>query len=396
MNMTWVDVVLNGEAQGCYMLSQHIKVDKNSVDIFDWEGEAEDVADALFAEVKDADALEETDKKLLEETMKQNLAWITDGIVTFKNKTYNLADYGMKKEYDISKGYLFESTYKSDGITQFDTANDVHFEMASPEYLYTNNEMMTFVTNLWNNFEAEYRRFPPIEGKNFSKYADMNSMVGIWLVNEIMGQGDATNSRFSYIGEDGKIHFGPAWDFDHGSGCWIFPGIKELFYIFKYEWASWYYRMWYPDPVLCQMTYDAYWNVARPFIMECVSEDGEINSKYALFAEAGTTNDTLWGDYPSKQNPSAISCTTAEDVEVLRTFLISHINWLDKQFSSVKTLVEALNKVCPYYCDPKIIDGIQEMVLDKTDGKVGKFIQNKHLYIKKDGETYSIDGKRVR
>ena len=218
-------------------------------------------------------------------------------------------------------------------------------------------------------------------------------MVGIWLVNEVMGQCDGTNSRFSYIDEEGKIHFGPAWDFDHGSACWISPGIKEHFYVFKNEWASWYYRKWYPDPILCQMTYDAYWNIARPFIMECVSENGEINTKYALFAEAGTTNDKLWGGYPSKQNPSAISCTTAEDVEVLRTFLISHINWLDEQFQSVETLITAMNKVCPYPCDPNAV-GITDIAEQDSQPGTRKVIRDGHLYIIRDGETYSIDGKK--
>lgn len=405
MKMTWVDVVINGEAKGCYMLSQHIRVEKNSVDIFDWEGEAEDIADALFDSIKTESNLSETDREQLGKTMKQDLAWITTGMVTFIGKTHNLADYALKKEYDISKGYLFECTYKTDGYTQFTTPKDVHFEVTSPEYLSTNREMLSFATGFWSDFEAEYSHVPtPDNVKNFSKYADMKSMVGIWLVNEIMGQCDGTNSRFSYIGEDRKLHFGPAWDFDHASSCWVSPGTKEFFYSFGYEWACWYYRKWYPDPVLCQMTYDAYWNIARPFIMECVSENGEINAKYTLFAEAGRTNDILWGSYPSTQNPSAVQCTTAEDVEVLRNFLLDHIKWLDKQFSSVKTLVGAMNRQCTYPCNPDIVDGIQAPpaseqgegpALSKETG-AQKVIKNRHLYIIKDNETYAVDGKRIK
>ena len=396
MNMTWVDVVINGEVQGCYILSQHIRVDKNSVDIFDWEGEAEDVADALFDAIKEENALEDADKKQLEDVMEQNLSWVTDGQVSFKGKTYNFIDYRLKKEYDISKGYLFEASDKTNGQTRFVTPNQVNIEVGAPEYLKTNSEMMNFVTTFWKDFEAEYCRVPTVEGKNFGKYTDMKSMVGIWLVNEIMGQGDPVNSRFSFIANDGKLHFGPAWDFDHGSGSWSTGRNVNAFYTLIHDLEFTYYKKWFPDPFLCQMAYDVYWNVARPFIMDCVSEGGEIDAKYALIAEAAQTNDILWGDYPSMLNPSAKPRTSAEDVEILRTFLRGHINWLDEQFQSVKTLVEAMNKVCIYPCDPNIIDSIQHMASHKTYRRARKVIKDKHLYILKGDETYFIDGKRVK
>ena len=142
--------------------------------------------------------------------------------------------------------------------------------------------------------------------------------------------------------------------------------------------------------------YDAYWDVARPFIMEYVEDGGGIDAKYALFAEAGRTNDLLWGSYPSRLNQSAEPRTTEEDIEVLRTFLRGHINWLDKRFQSVVTLVEAMNTYCPYPCDPEIIEvGIQETTSDNQTG-VRKVIRDGHLYILRDGETYSLDGKKIK
>ena len=403
MDMTWVDVVLNGEVKGCYMLSQHVRVDKNSVDIFDWEGEAEDIADSLFNIVKDADALGEEDKKLLETTMEQNLAWVTDGKVVFKGKTYNLSDYGLKKDYDITKGYMFEASQKIYGPTHFLTPQNVNFEVSAPEYLSTNNAMLSYVTNLWKDFEAEYCQVPTVVGKNFPKYADMQSMVGTWLVNEIMGQCDLINSRYSYIPDDGKIHFGPVWDFDHA--CASISGTRKM--NFLYTFADWttpanlleqiYYNKWFPDPYLCQMAYDTYWNVARPFIMDCVSEGGEIDVRYAHIAEAAQTNDALWGSYTYIQNPTAEQPrTSAEDLEFLRAFLSRHTNWLAEQFHSVKAMIEVMNAECVYPCDPNLLDDIHEMTSDEKDGQARKVLHGNHLYIIKGNETYSLDGKRIR
>ena len=396
MDMTWVDVVINGEVKGCYMLSQHIRADKNSVDIFDWEGEAEDVADALFYDIKDAEALEEEEKTQLETAMKQNLAWITDGQVPFKNKTYNLADYGLKKEYDISNGYLFEATQKSGLVSTFTTPDNIRFELTAPEYLKTNTEMMTYVTDLWKDFEAGYCQAPTEEGKPFGKYADMESMVGVWLTDEIMGQDDYANSHYSYITEDKKIHFGPVWDFDHGGGSWSVTQNTTIFYTLYGTMKYKYYKKWFPDPELCLMAFDAYWNVARPFIMDYISEGGEMDTKYAHFADAGITNDIIWGGYPNNIKPSAEPLTTAEDVEILKAFLLNHIKWLDTKFQSVKTLVESMNKYCTYPCSPDLIDGIASPHPSPERKGFNKIIKDKHLYIIRDGETYSIDGKRIK
>ena len=406
MDMTWVDVVLNGEVKGCYMLSQHLRVEKNSVDIFDWEGEAEDIADALFDAVKDADALEEEDKKLLETKMEQNLAWVTNGKVAFKGKTYNLSDYGLKKDYDITKGYLFEASQKKSGPTHFLTPQGVNLEVSAPEYLSTNSEMFSFVTNLWKDFEAEYCQLPPREGKDFAKYADMESMVGIWLVNEIMGQNDLLNSRFSYIANDGKIHYGPAWDYDHGSASLSATSRVNIFFTFRDKFTDdelrryTYYPKWFPDPFLCQMLYDAYWDKARPFMMDVISEGGMIDSKYGLFAEAGDTNDLIYDTYPYPQNPNVAPRSTAEDVEMLRTFLLGHINWLDEKFQTIRTLVEAMNLECAYPCDPdELMTDIEIPASDassKAHSSARKVIHNGHLYIIKDGKTYTPDGKRLK
>lgn len=392
MEMTWVDVVLNGEVKGCYMLSQHIRADKNSVDIFDWEKEAEAIASPLFSSIRDEEELGDEDLESLEETMKQNLSWVTDGIVPFKGKAYNLSDYDLKKEYDTTKGYLFEATGKKDGNTQFATPQKVHFEVSTPEYLSTNSEMFSYVKEFWEDFEAEYCQVAD-PCKNFSKYADMKSMVGIWLVNEIMGQGDPTNSRYSYIPDDGKLHFGPAWDFDHGGSSWSADQGYATFFTLVHKLDFTYYRKWFPDPVLCTMAYDAYWDVARPFIIDYISEGGEMDDMYAVFAEAGKTNDTLWGSYPCIISPSAAPRTTAEDVEALRKFLLNHIKWLDKRFLSPEKLIEAMNAYCPYPCDPNTV-GINE-TKPNTQTSVQKVLRDKHIYIIRNGETYSIDGKRM-
>lgn len=385
MNMTWVDVVLNGEVKGCYMLSQHVRVEGSSVDIFDWEEEAEDVADGLFNAIAGEgnwNDMTADDMKELEETMVRGMSWVTDGNVAYRGKTYSLADYDLKADYDIGRGYLFEATENHGSKTQFTTQGGVHFKIDTPEYLFSNTEMMNYVTGFWNDFEHEYSRRPPVDGKNFSAFADMESMVGIWLVNEVMGQGDPTNSRFSYLDNNGILHFGPAWDFDHSSACWTTSSSMTAFCTFSHDRDYIYFRKWFPDPVLCQMAFDAWWDTLRPFLTEYLEDGGDLNARHALSADAGRTNDILWGDYPSQLHPSAKPRTAEEDYDRFREFLLGHVNWLDRQFQSVETLIDAMNARCVYPYEEAY--------------EARKVIQDKKLYIIQGGKWYTIDGKRAK
>ncbi|MBQ8454941.1 MAG: CotH kinase family protein [Bacteroidaceae bacterium] len=384
MKMTWVDVVLNGEVKGCYMLSQHLRVDKHCVDIFSWKDEAEGIASPLFSAIlEEGGATDDDNVEQLEDAMRQNLSWVTDGLVSFKGRTYDLADYGLKEDYDLCQGYLFEAEnpYQSNsfGIT---TPGGIFLKINTPESVSTNPAMLAAAADIWNRFEAVCLKEPSIKGKDYGQIADMESMVGIWLVNEIMGQGDPDNSRFSYIAPDGKLHFGPAWDFDHSSACWSVGGGTTTFHTLKNRKPHSYYQYWFPDPVLCQLAYDIYWEVARPFLSDLFSEGGELEAIYANIQEALLTNDNLWGEYPCLLNPSASPRTASQDYEALRTFILEHLSWLDSQFQTVETFIDATNDICPYHY----------IEIEKAS----KIIKDSHLYIVRGSRWFNMDGRRTR
>ena len=101
MSTVFVDVVLNGDFVGNYQLCENIRVDDTRVDIFDWEGFAEDSA-AVIAE---AEGLDSGD---LETYMAENMGWITSGTVTFNGVNYTVANYPDIEIPSITGGYLIE------------------------------------------------------------------------------------------------------------------------------------------------------------------------------------------------------------------------------------------------------------------------------------------------
>ena len=84
MSSQWVDVVLNGEVVGNFLLCEHVRIGNTRVDITDWDDIAEDVAKAIYKANKKSMSKAERDE--LAELMEANMDWVTDGLVTYKSK----------------------------------------------------------------------------------------------------------------------------------------------------------------------------------------------------------------------------------------------------------------------------------------------------------------------
>ena len=84
-----VELVLNGEHLGSYLLIEHVRADSKRVDIFDWEGVAGDAAEAIAAK----HGFDGDTEDALAAYMEENMGWMTTKAVTSNGKTYKLNDY---------------------------------------------------------------------------------------------------------------------------------------------------------------------------------------------------------------------------------------------------------------------------------------------------------------
>ena len=312
MDSTWVECVLNGELQGLYQFTEHIRVDPSRVNIYDWEDDA-----------KKRNSTEE------------NFAGL-DAMIEAGEKV------------DISGGYLFEFSQEYDDISKFTTESG-KLEMLTmfnrPEYAYTSTNMMNWCRNymqdFWDAVTSADRK--NAKGKYYTEYADMDSMVAYTLVCELFANNDATKkSRYAYIDRGGKLFFGPVWDFDWGCASirvgrnpeyWACSkeneGDNSMKYSFQKEWAS--------DVNFCRRLYTRYWEVRSRY--EDVFKDGGLIDQYTpLLTEASAVDDNLWWDRRSANEKR----TSAEDRAILKSFLAARALWLDAQFASVETLMTSL------------------------------------------------------
>ena len=360
MENVWTSVILNGEYAGMYLLCEQVRIDETRVDIFDWEEEAENVASAIVkVEKKKGNAL---DKDALEDTLKEDLAWVTEGSVTFEGVTYQIGDY-YEASADITGGYLFELSEEYDELTKFKTENGLKVMLKSPEYLYTNEEMMDYVRQLWQDFEMAYRSedgyVDTAEGrKHYTEIADFDSMVAFWLVQEIMGNDDAVRkSRFAYIDQSGKLTFGPVWDFDWGCAT-----IKVT-----YNPTGWkvsrivntnaqdegggfcFYQQFLDDPLFVVRATEMYWKL-RPYLEILIQADGVLDTESEYLFEACQADGVRWDRSRQFKNPAARGFE--EDTRVFKQYMRDRVAWLDSVFVSNETIINSTRtsySTYPYY-----------------------------------------------
>lgn len=329
MSMLPVDVVINGTYCGMYNLSEQIRVGDTRVDIYDWEGEAEEVAKAIYN--ANQDSLTEDDRDRIEELMCCDLNWISSGHIVYNNEDYVISEY-YKVSDNITGGYLFEMSEEYDELSEFETANAIKVMLNTPQYLYTNELMMNYVKNYWNRYEEALRS--PIgynsENKHYSEYADINSMVTYWLTMEIMGNNDAFyKSRYAYLNQDGKLQFGPAWDFDWGCGSYT-VGTEATGWKLS---TGTLWKDFIDDPYFQVKAAEEYWRI-RPYLSELVSEGGVIDASMEYLKEAGKATDVR---YPKKKYSKYERRTFSTDAEVFKEYLTNRFKWLDETFRTLSS-----------------------------------------------------------
>ncbi len=322
---TWVTLYLNGEYRGIYQFCEAIQVSSDRVDITDWDEIAEDIATAIaIRENLTLDELETLEKK-----MKDNLTWVTSG----KIENYKISDYYGKK-LDITSGYLIE--YDS-----FDNSHDarpplfsgkytpagVELKIDTPAATHTNPEMLAYVRNLILDFEEAVMSddFCTSDGRHYSELCDMDALVDFWILQTVVKNGEfGIRSMFFYI-EDGKIHWGPVWDFDCGAGNRLTVSTSAG------EWngvdnnRNHWYRALYNDPEFTALLQERYAEL-RPLFYDMV--DGISIYREYIGAEARRDFEK-YGKRPFN-NPQILSSDFDREFDFYLKWQKDRLTWLDQ------------------------------------------------------------------
>ncbi len=224
---TWVNLYYNGEYRGIYSLVESIRIEEGRIDTFNWEEYAEDVANIFCVKNQVPSYV----KDQLEDAMTDDLSWLTTQKLTFTYvvpDTYevntvqiDLSNCFDPSELDFTSGYLIEYDGRLDTEgTAWRTTRNIPVMLDNPSALSTNESMFFYVQTLIQDFEdALYSpTFYNSKGYHYSEYLDVDSLVSFWTVWNLFNNIEFGYLSLYYYIDDGKIVFGPCWDFDNASG----------------------------------------------------------------------------------------------------------------------------------------------------------------------------------
>jgi len=221
----FVNLYIDGEYRGMYMLCEKVQIDGNRIDIEDLEKATEkanpdiDLEDSRIVTVKSG--------KLINETILTKYTYCE----------------GVKSPADITGGYLVELDFRGEQEPcHFTTESGLIYAVKSPEY--ASKEEMEYISGLFADMEEAifsetgYNR----KGIHYSEYIDMESFAGVYTVQELMKNWDAyLGSMFFFKdadqdGKTSKIYNGPLWDLDNTLGNIKFD--KYFFDDTSFLWAQ--------------------------------------------------------------------------------------------------------------------------------------------------------------
>lgn len=277
----WVNLYYDGEYRGVYLLSEKNSVGATSVAITDMEQAYEQLNEGYGTDMTTA---------LAENSYGQQYQYTKD----------------LKEPENITGGYLIELNHEMwDEVSGFKTRQDVAFNVKSPEWC--GDSAMKYISEYYQAFEdavyatddtGAYTGYNTGTGKYFYDYVDMDSLVKVFLLQELSLNCDGfISSVYFYKDADGKMFAGPIWDQDmtFGTGWNKANGAEIVDYHYLAEALI---RI----PAFESAVKEYYTNTFASEVRDLLGSNGTIARQYALLKDNAAMNYTIW-DYIRIGNP---------------------------------------------------------------------------------------------
>ncbi len=194
---TPVDVYINNDYMGSYLLTTRIGIDGSNVDIEDLEGETED------ANEDDLD------------TYARGGSYGTyAGLLEGTKKWFEIPN----DPEDITGGYIIEmelANRYADEVSGFVTTRSQPFTMKSPEY--ASEAQMEYISSYYQQVEDAI--YSGVSMEELGKHLNVQSLAQMYLINEWASNMDGSlTSTYFYKPANDVLYAGPVWDFDIAFG----------------------------------------------------------------------------------------------------------------------------------------------------------------------------------
>lgn len=351
LDSVYVDLYTNGSYRGTYQIYEKIQIQKNRINITD---------------------LEEATEKLNDKDLKKYPQKVVGASSTedYVENSYKYFDIPNDPD-DITGGYILQfqqwNRYGGKAKSGFVTSRGQAIAVDDPEYASKAQVeyIRAFVQDLEDAIYSDTGYND--KGRHYSEYIDVDSLVKAYLIEEISENIDATYSSFYFwkdsdITGDGKIHFGPAWDYDL-SYCNFYQtrvnskgqrgyssNPKNLFVtcfpIHGYDdggltsssgskrptvGMSWLAKL-YEDENFVKRVAEIYFEKFEPYLTNLVNNDDPYINKLAeSIRSSAEMSCTRWHTYGKPAYSILVSASGdsfMDSVGKLSSFLVKRENWL--------------------------------------------------------------------
>ncbi|HRI59175.1 MAG TPA: CotH kinase family protein, partial [Saprospiraceae bacterium] len=301
----FVEVMLNGNYQGIYLVTEKIKRDKDRVDISkltETDSTGDDLTGGYII-------------KMDKPTGAQVQGWWSPYPAQAGSWQSTFYQYHYPSPEDVQPA---QRQYIEDWMTAFEDL------MASPQYADTVN--------------------------GYSKYIDVQSFIDFVIINELTKNVDAYRlSTFLYKDKDSKdtrLHAGPVWDFNIAMGnanycsADTYTGWAIDFndVCIQDGWIIhfWWQRLW-DDPVF-RKKLAARWTELRGDLLKTEHVTGLVDSLVGVLNQSQARNWQRWPVLNEWVWPNAYCCGTYQQhVNYLNNWLVNRLQWMDGKMIALNT-----------------------------------------------------------
>lgn len=328
-----IDLYYDGEYRGAYLLCEKTEVDSSRIDIEDLDGLIEDANtdnDAYENPVvvtKTTASKGETDAAV---GSKGSYKYVT-GLIEPE-----LAEGTTHHAYLLELEFSFRYPNEQSG---FVTNRGQCVVTKNPEYL--TKDTGAYISAFWQEFEnAVYSKdgYNAATGKYYYDYCDLESLVNLYLINELGKNYDSfRSSTFFYLPEDEDIMYaGPVWDYDicYGNGHnnrKISSNPENFYSVEQYLLNGLIEIQSFRDAV--KKTLDSTDGEFFNAVMAILDEDGAIDTLAQTVSVSQKMNFKIWdleSDYSIVVKPNAEK-TYENAVDFFKYFIDTRINWLAEE-----------------------------------------------------------------
>lgn len=325
----FAEVYVNTTYYGTYIFCEKIQIQKNRVAVFDLEK-----------------ATEQANEKDLSKYPRL-------GTNEYRRNTAKY--YGVPNDpADITGGYLLQLELKdryTAAASGFVTSHGQAVLVKSPEYAskaqlqYIQARVQSFENAVWAEDGID-----PDSGLHYSQIADMSSLVGKYIVEELTKNVDGNKSSFYLYkypdSESTLLYFGPVWDYDIAYGNYTASYYKErnlpsgtglMTAVDDYERFYWFPRL-YAHEDFVEAVKEAWRDRFRPCLEVILglrepSEDTghlmSLEDYEAMLTAAAAMNFDRWRTFNDSKFPVRTGEDFHENIEFMRRFLTDRMNYLD-------------------------------------------------------------------